>query len=89
MNVTACIIGGIALVLVSVGVTATILTGIERKRHEREKEKIRQEGAENARHTAEAIEKADRDKSEVRTGNHANDLHTMADKLHGYAHPDK
>ena len=85
MSVTAWIITGLAFALVAtlgIGVTAL---NMERKRHEREENKIRQEGAANAQHTADIITEAEKIKNDANTGNHSDDLHTMADQLHNYA----
>lgn len=57
----------------------------EKRRHEREEEKIRREGAENARHAADIITEANRIKGEASTGSHSDDMRTMADRLHVYA----
>lgn len=85
MTIAGWIITGLVFALVAtLGIGATVLN-MERKRHEREENKIRQEGAENAQKRADATEQAGKDKSEVRTGDHSHDLHTMADKLHNYA----
>lgn len=63
-----------------------IALGAERRRHEKEVAKIRLEGAENARHTADIITEANKAKSDANSGDHAGDLRAMADRLHGYAH---
>lgn len=89
MSVTGWIITGLAFALVAtLGIGATALN-MERKRHEREENKIRQEGAENAQHTADIITEAEKIKNDANTGNHSDDLHTMADQLHNYAHGGK
>ena len=85
MSVTGWIITGLAFALVAtLGIGATALN-MERKRHEREENKIRQEGAANAQHTADIITEAEKIKNDANTGNHSDDLHTMADQLHHYA----
>lgn len=85
MTIAGWIITGLAFALVAtLGIGATALN-MERKRHEREENKIRQEGAENAKHTADIITEAEKIKQSANTGNHSNDLHTMADQLHHYA----
>lgn len=85
MTIAGWIITGLVFVLVAtLGIGATALN-MERKRHEREENKIRQEGAENAQHTADIITEAEKIKNNANTGNHSNDLHTMADQLHHYA----
>lgn len=89
MTITGWIITGLAFALVAtLGIGATVLN-MERKRHEREENKIRQEGAENAQHTADIITEAEKIKNNANTGNHSNDLHTMADQLHHYANGGK
>lgn len=89
MTIAGWIITGLAFALVAtlgIGVTAL---NIERKRHEREENKIRQEGAANAQHTADIITEAEKIKNDANTGNHSDDLHTMAEQLHNYAHGGK
>lgn len=89
MTVTAWIIVGLAFALVAtLGIGATALN-MERKRHKREENKIRQEGAANAQHTADIITEAEKIKNDANTGNHSDDLHTMAEQLHNYAHGGK
>lgn len=89
MSVTGWIITGLAFALVAtLGIGATALN-MERKRHEREENKIRQEGAKNAQHTADIVTEAEKIKNDANTGNHSDDLHTMADQLHNYAHGGK
>lgn len=89
MTVAGWIITGLAFALVAtLGIGATALN-MERKRHEREENKIRQEGAANAQHTTDIITEAEKIKNDANTGNHSDDLHTMADQLHNYAHGGK
>ena len=89
MSIAGWIITGLAFALVAtLGIGATALN-MERKRHEREENKIRQEGAANAQHTADIITEAEKIKNDANTGNHSDDLHTMADQLHNYAHGGK
>lgn len=89
MTVAGWIITELAFALVAtLGIGATALN-MERKRHEREENKIRQEGAANAQHTADIITEAEKIKNDANTGNHSDDLHTMADQLHNYAHGGK
>lgn len=89
MTIAGWIITGLVFALVAtLGIGATALN-MERKRHEREENKIRQEGAENAQHTADIITEAEKIKNNANTGNHSNDLHTMADQLHHYANNGK
>ena len=85
MSVTAWIIAGLVFALVAtLGIGATALN-MERKRHEREENKIRQEGAENAQRTADIITEAEKIKNDANTGNHSDDMRTMAGQLHNYA----
>lgn len=86
---TGWVMAALAVVLAATLAVAGITINAERKKAEREKERIRQEGAENAERTARAIERANMDKSEVRTGDHGRDLDTMARKLHDYANRGK
>ena len=89
MTIAGWIITGLAFALVAtLGIGVTVLN-MERKRHEREENKIRQEGAANAQHTADIITEAEKIKNDANTGNHSDDLHTMADQLHNYAHGGK
>lgn len=89
MSIAGYIIAGLAVAIVAIlGVGATILN-IERKNYERELTQQAKETAENEKRKADIITETERDKSEVRTGDHAHDLHTMADKLHEYANAGK
>lgn len=89
MTIAGWIITGLAFALVAtLGIGATALN-MERKRHEREENKIKQEGAANAQHTADIITEAEKIKNDANTGNHSDDLHTMAEQLHNYAHGGK
>ena len=86
MTIAGWIITGLVFALVAtLGIGATALN-MEHKRHEREENKIRQEGAANAQHTADIITEAEKIKNDANTGNHSDDLHTMAEQLHNYAH---
>ena len=85
MTLTGWIIAGLAIALFGVLTFGGMFLNYEREQHRRETERIKKEGAENAQKRADATEQAGKDKSEVRTGDHSHDLHTMADKLHNYA----
>ena len=89
MSIAGYIITGLVVAIVAIlGVGATYLN-YERRKHERnltEQEKV---AAENEKRKADIITEAERDKSEVRTGDHAHDLRTIADKLHEYANAGK
>ena len=89
MTITGWIIAGLAIALFGVLAVGGIYINYERKQAEREKERIRQEGKENAQHTADIITEAEKIKQKANTGNHSNDLHTMADQLHNYANSRK
>lgn len=62
---------------------------IKERKARRQTQKELDEVKQNAENMAEIITEAEKDKSEVRTGDHAHDLHTMADKLHEYANAGK
>ena len=89
MSVIGWIITGLIIALFGTVGIGGIYINYERKQAEREKERIRQEGAENAKHTADIITEAEKIKQKANTGNHSNDLHNMADQLHHYAHGGK
>lgn len=89
MSMAGYIITGLVVAIVAIfGVGATYLN-YERRKYERKLTEQAKESAENEKRKADIVTKAERDKSEVRTGNHARDLHTMADKLHEYANSGK
>ena len=85
MTITGWIIAGLLMALFGVLAAVGMFLNYERKEHQREKERIRKEGAENAQHTADIITEAEKIKNNANTGNHSDDLHTMADQLHNYA----
>lgn len=85
MSVTGWIIAGLAAALCGVLAISRMILNAEKTRHEKEEARIRKEGAENAKHTADIITEAEKIKQSANTGNHSNDLHTMADQLHHYA----
>lgn len=89
MTIAGWIITGLAFALVVTLGIGAIALNMERKRHEQEENKIRQEGAANAQHTADIITEAEKIKNDANTGNHSDDLHTMAEQLHNYAHDGK
>ncbi len=84
-NIAGWIITGLLIVLSAVLAIGSFLINHERKQHEREIEKLKQQGAENAQNTADIIAEANDIKNNANTGNHSNDLHTMASQLHDYA----
>lgn len=89
MSVTGWIIAGLAAALCAVLIIGGMILKAEKARHEREEDRIRKKGAENARHTADIITEAEKIKQNANTGNHPDDLHTMADQLHHYANNGK
>ena len=89
MSISGYIITGLVVAIVAIfGVGATYLN-YERRKYERKLTEQAKETAENEKRKADIITESERDKSEVRTGNHAHDLHTMANKLHEYANAGK
>ena len=89
MSVAGYIITGLVVAIVAIlGVGATYLN-YERMKYEHKLTEQAKETAENEKRKADIITEAERDKSEVRTGGHAHDMHTMADKLHKYANAGK
>ena len=89
MSITGYIITGLVVAIFAIfGVGATYLN-YERRKYERRLTEQAKEAAENEKRKSDIITEAERDKSEVRTGDHARDLHTMADKLHEYANAGK
>lgn len=89
MSVTGYIIMGLVVAIVAILGIGAIYINYERKKYKRNQTEQEKEAAENEKRKADIITEAERDKSEVRTGNHAHDLHTMADKLHEYANSGK
>ena len=65
-------------------VCAFIMAQAEKKERYKIQKKL-DEVYEHEEHAAEIISNANKTKADARTGNHARDLHTMADKLHDYA----
>ena len=89
MSISSYIITGLVVAIVAIfGIGATYLN-YERRKYERKLTEQAKEAAENEKRKADIVTDAERDKSEVRTGDHAHDLHTMADKLHEYANAGK
>lgn len=89
MSVTGYIITGLVVAIIAILGIGAIYINYERKKYKRNLTEQEKEAAENEKRKADIITEAERDKSEVRTGNHAHDLHTMADKLHEYANSGK
>lgn len=89
MSITGYIITGLIVAIIAILGIGAIYINYERKKYKRKLTEQEKEAAENEKRKADIITEAERDKSEVRTGNHARDLHTMADKLHEYANAGK
>ena len=89
MSITGYIITGLIVAIIAILGIGAIYINYERKKYERNLTEQEKETAENEKRKADIITEAERDKSEVRTGDHARDLHTMADKLHEYANAGK
>ncbi|MBQ3835690.1 MAG: hypothetical protein II814_01025 [Treponema sp.] len=85
MSVTAWIIAGLSAALFAAVAIGGLALKIEKARHEREVNRIKKEGAENAQKTADIITEAEKIKSDANTGNHAGDMLTMAERLRDYA----
>lgn len=85
MSVTGWIITGLIIALFGVLAVGGMFLNYERKQHRRETEQLKKEGAENAQRTADIITEAEKIKNDANTGNHTDDMHTMADQLHNYA----
>lgn len=86
---TALIIMGAVTAVMAVFGIGVAYIAYENKKAKNEAALELREIKENAQKQADAITEAEKDKSEVRTGDHARDLHTMADKLHKYANNGK
>ena len=89
MSMAGYIITGLVVTIVAILGIGAIYLNYERRKYERKLTEQEKEAAENEKRKADIITEAERDKSEVRTGDHARDLHNMADKLHKYANAGK
>lgn len=85
MNIAAWIITGLAVAFMAVVAIGGAYLNAERKRYEKHIADLKKEGEENAQKAANAITEADKIKENANTGNHTDDMHTMADQLHNYA----
>lgn len=85
MNIAGWIICILIILIFGILAVGGFILNSERRKMEKKIKELEKEGAENAQKRADATEQAGKDKSEVRTGDHSHDLHTMADKLHNYA----
>ena len=89
MSVTGYIITGLVVAIVAIFAVGATYLNYECRKYEHKLTEQAKETTENEKRKADIITEAERDKSEVRTGNHARDLHTLADKLHEYANAGK
>ena len=89
MSIAGYIITGLVVAIVAILGAGVAYLSYESRKYERKLTEQAKEVAENEKRKADIITEAERDKSEVRTGNHARDMHTMADKLHEYANAGK
>ena len=89
MNIAGYIITGLVVAIFAILGAGASFLNYERRKYERKLTEQAKEAAENEKRKADIITEAEKDKSEVRTGDHAHDLHTMADKLHEYANSGK
>lgn len=85
LNIAAWIIAGLAVAFMAVVAISGFCSYTQRKRYEKRIEDLKKEGVKNAQNTANAITHAEKIKENANTGNHADDMHTMADQLHNYA----
>ncbi len=89
MSIAGYIITGLVVAIVAIlGVGATYLN-YERRKYERKLTEQAKETAENEKRKADIITETERIKQNANTGNHTNDMHTMADQLHNYANAGK
>ena len=89
MSITGYIITGLVVAIVAIFCVGATYLNYERRKYERKLTEQAKEAEENEKRKADIITEAERDKSEVRTGDHAHDLRTMANKLHEYANAGK
>ena len=85
MSIACYIITRLVVAIFAILAVGATYLNYERTKYESNLTEQAKETEENEKRKADIITDAERDKSEVRTGNHARDLHTMADKLHDYA----
>ena len=89
MSIAGYIITGLVVAICAIFSIGATYLNYERRKYERKLTEQAKESAENEKRKADIITEAERDKSEVRTGDHAHDLCTMANKLHEYANAGK
>jgi predicted DNA repair protein MutK len=85
LQIAGYIIVGLAAAIVAILAVGATYLNYERSKYERKLTEQAKEAVVNEKRKADIITETERDKSDVRTGNHTNDMHTMADKLHNYA----
>ena len=89
MSIAGYIIAGLAAAIVAILAVGATYLNYERRRYERKLTEQAKETAENEKRKADIITEAEKIKQDANTGNHSNDLHTMADQLHHYAQSGK
>lgn len=77
------VVAVVAFVLLTV--VGSIIVRIQNRKQKKEIEKIKAETKEKEAHNARVFEQAQKEKSEVRTGNRINDVNSIANKLHEFA----
>lgn len=85
MNIAGWVISGLCILFVAVVAIGGFYLNAERKRYEKHIADLKKEGAENVQHAADAVTEAEKIKESANTGNHTDDMHTMANQLHNYA----
>lgn len=89
MSIAGWIICILIILIFGIVAVGGFILNSERRKMEKKIKELEKEGAENAQHTADIITEAEKIKQEANTGSHSDDLHTMADQLHNYAHGGK
>jgi cell division protein FtsL len=89
MSITAWIITGLFIAFMVFVTIGGFYINHERKQYEKHIADLKKEGAENAQNAANAVTEADKIKENANTGNHTDDMHTMAEQLHQYANSGK
>ncbi len=85
MSIAGWVISGLCILFAAVVAIGGFCLNAERKRYEKHIADLKKEGAENAQHAADAVTEAEKIKESANTGNHTDDMHTMANQLHNYA----
>ena len=89
MSITGYIITGLIVAIIAILGIGAIYINYELKKYERILTEQEKEAAENEKRKADIITETERIKQNANTGNHTNDMHTMADQLHNYANAGK